>query len=58
MLDGWPEWYLDIHNPTCYKKVQEAQMKRIQSFIDKGCDGIDPDNVDAVGPSFTERAPF
>ena len=47
-LDGWDEWWLDIHNPTCLSKIQALQTKRIQSFVAKGCDGIDPDNVDAV----------
>ncbi|ORX39043.1 glycoside hydrolase superfamily [Kockovaella imperatae] len=45
-LDGWDEWYLDLHNPSCISQVKAWQNKRIQSFIAKGCDGIDPDNVD------------
>ena len=55
-LDGWDEWYLDIRNPGCYSQVKAWQSKRIQSFISKGCDGIDPDNVDEVGRNWSETS--
>lgn len=46
-LDGWDEWWLDLHNPTCLAQVQAIQKQRIALARSKGCDGIDPDNVDA-----------
>jgi hypothetical protein len=42
-LKGWPgEKWLDIRSPEIY----EIMRARIQLASEKGCDGIDPDNVD------------
>ncbi|KAI0020734.1 glycoside hydrolase superfamily [Xylariomycetidae sp. FL0641] len=42
-LDGWPdERWLDVRSPG----VREVMTKRITNAKDKGCQGIDPDNVD------------
>lgn len=43
-LDGWEgERWLDIRN----KKVWEIMKSRIALAKEKGCDGVEPDNVDA-----------
>ncbi|KAF2501343.1 hypothetical protein BU16DRAFT_196515 [Lophium mytilinum] len=43
VMDGWPdEKWLDIRTAN----VKSIMAKRIQLAADKGCDGIDPDNVD------------
>lgn len=42
-LDGWPgERYLDIRR----KQVRTIMLKRLDLAARKGCDAIDPDNVD------------
>ncbi|KAI1738408.1 glycoside hydrolase superfamily [Xylaria scruposa] len=42
-LDGWPdEKWVDHRNA----KVREIMAARIQSASDKGCVGVDPDNID------------
>jgi len=42
-LDGWAgEKWLDIRS----SKVKEIMSKRIKLAKDKGCDGVEPDNVD------------
>lgn len=42
-LDGWDgENWLDYRNTA----IQKIMASRIQKAKDKGCDGIDPDNVD------------
>jgi endo-alpha-1,4-polygalactosaminidase (GH114 family) len=49
-LDSWPgERWLDIRK----KRVWWANKKRMQYAKSIGCDGVDPDNVDAY--SFTSR---
>lgn len=47
-MDDWNEFWLDIHSPTCKTNVQDVMTKRIQAAKEKGCDGMDPDNVDSV----------
>ena len=47
-LDGWDEWWLDVHDASCIANVENVMTGRIQSAKDKGCDGVDPDNVDSV----------
>lgn len=47
-LGEWNEWYLDIHTPKCYKHVKSMMERRILQAAEKGCDGVDPDNVDEV----------
>ena len=42
-LDGWPgERWLDIRNP----QVRELMARRMQLAKAKGCDALEPDNVD------------
>jgi hypothetical protein len=42
-LQGWPgEWWLDIRSPTV-RSIMEA---RLDLAVQKGCDAVDPDNVD------------
>lgn len=53
---GWRgEWWLDVHEP----EVRVVMAERIRSAADKGCDGVDPDNVDgfqnATGLAITQQ---
>lgn len=48
LLSEWGEWYLDIHSPACIAKITPIMQARMTSFKDKGCDAVDPDNVDSV----------
>lgn len=41
-MDGWPEEWLDTRN----EEVRNVMAARIQTAKDKGCQGVDPDNVD------------
>jgi hypothetical protein len=42
-LDGWAgEWWLDVRSFN----VRSIMLKRMDLAVEKGCDGIDPDNVD------------
>lgn len=42
-LDGWPgERWLDFRDPS----VQQVMLGRLDLAVEKGCDGVDPDNVD------------
>lgn len=42
-LDNWPgEWWLDVRAP----EVREAMKKRLDLAREKGCDAVEPDNVD------------
>ncbi|OWZ37247.1 endo alpha-1,4 polygalactosaminidase precursor [Cryptococcus neoformans c8] len=50
-LSGWNEWWLDIHSASCISKVESIMSARISSFVAKGCDGVDPDNVDSFANS-------
>lgn len=41
-LDGWPgEWWLDITNSD----VRAIMLDRLDYAVQRGCDGVDPDNV-------------
>jgi hypothetical protein len=43
VLDGWPnEKWLNLSSPN----VRSIMKKRVELAISKGCDAIDPDNVD------------
>lgn len=43
-LDGWPDQYwLDIRQPAVF----EVMLARLDQAKDKGCDAVDPDDVDA-----------
>ncbi|WVQ73304.1 hypothetical protein IAR50_002872 [Cryptococcus sp. DSM 104548] len=46
-LNGWDEWWLDIHSDSCKTNVESVMTTRIENAAAKGCDGIDPDNVDS-----------
>jgi len=42
-LDGWPgEWWLDVRDP----QLQPIMSARLDLAQSRGCDGVDPDNVD------------
>lgn len=42
-LDGWEgEWWVDIRDPT----VREILAARMDLAVERGCDAVDPDNVD------------
>lgn len=42
-LDGWPgEKWLDIRS----KNVRDIMIARLNLAVEKGCNGVDPDNVD------------
>lgn len=42
-LDGWPgERWLDVRDPT----VREVLARRLDAAVARGCDGVEPDNVD------------
>jgi len=42
-LSGWDEQWLDIRHPS----VRSIMLKRMDLAREKGCDGLEPDNVDA-----------
>lgn len=47
-MPDWHEWWLDLHSPSCVANVENVMAARIRAARDKGCDGVDPDNVDSV----------
>lgn len=50
-LDGWPgERWLDFRHPS----VLSVMRGRLDLAVSKGCDGVDPDNVD----TFTQNSGF
>jgi hypothetical protein len=46
--DAWDAWWFDLTTPACVENVQSVHLARMKAAKDKGCDGIDPDNVDSV----------
>ncbi|HFD11698.1 MAG TPA: endo alpha-1,4 polygalactosaminidase [Crenotrichaceae bacterium] len=55
-LDGWPgERWLDVRSDN----VREIMRNRLDLAVQKGCDGVDPDNMDGYtnnpGFSFTAK---
>jgi hypothetical protein len=43
-LDGWPdERWLDVSHPDAF----ELARRRLDLAVERGCDGVEPDNVDA-----------
>ena len=43
-LDGWPgEWWLDTKSVN----VRNIMVVRLDMAVQKACDGVDPDNIDA-----------
>lgn len=60
-LDGWEgEAWLDVMDPT----VRTVMQSRLDLAVDKGCDGVEPDNVDGydnsngLGLSATEQLSY
>lgn len=47
-MADWDEWWLDLHSETCKANIHNVMAARIKSAKEKGCDGVDPDNVDSV----------
>ncbi|WVF69456.1 hypothetical protein IAT40_004233 [Kwoniella sp. CBS 6097] len=47
LLGEWGEWWLDLRSTKCLDNVKSIMAKRIQEAALKGCDAIDPDNVDS-----------
>ncbi|RDI84399.1 hypothetical protein Vi05172_g5748 [Venturia inaequalis] len=58
MGDTMPKWpgekYLNLKSPSVWKFMQ----KRIKLAYDKGCDAIDPDNVDPFNDDFQRGGGF
>lgn len=50
-MKDWNEWWLDLHSDSCKVNVQNVMAARIGAARGKGCDGVDPDNVDSVSRS-------
>lgn len=48
--DEWQAWWSDIKTPACLENIKEVHTARIVDAAGKGCDAIDPDNVDSVRP--------
>jgi len=44
--EQWNEWWLDIKTPSCVENIREIMSARIKTAKDKGCDAVDPDNMD------------
>ena len=65
-LDGWPgEWWLNIHNASAAAIIQTNIMApRLALAASRGCDGVDPDNVDeysnanGVGVTATDQLAY
>jgi hypothetical protein len=47
----WNAWWFDLATPACVENIQSVLAARMKDAKDKGCDGIDPDNVDSVSDS-------
>jgi hypothetical protein len=42
-LDGWDgEWWIDVRSAA----IRQIMRARLDLAVDKGCDGVEPDNVD------------
>jgi len=44
----WSAWWFDIKTPACVENIKEVHTARMVAAASKGCDAIDPDNVDSV----------
>jgi len=44
----WSAWWFDIKTPACVENIKEVHTARMVAAAAKGCDAIDPDNVDSV----------
>ncbi|WWD08263.1 hypothetical protein V865_006374 [Kwoniella europaea PYCC6329] len=47
LLGEWGEWWLDVRSEKCLNNIKSIMTDRIKAAKQKGCDSIDPDNVDA-----------
>ncbi|WWD00946.1 hypothetical protein V866_007884 [Kwoniella sp. B9012] len=47
LLGEWGEWWFDIRSEKCLNNIKSIMTDRIKAAKQKGCDSIDPDNVDA-----------
>ncbi|WVW78081.1 hypothetical protein I302_100032 [Kwoniella bestiolae CBS 10118] len=47
LLGEWGEWWLDIRSEKCLNNIKSIMSDRIKAAKAKGCDSVDPDNVDA-----------
>jgi hypothetical protein len=57
-MGDWDEWWLDIKTPKCVTNVQNVMRERIYAAFQKGCEGVDPDNVDAYANTVSYGIPF
>jgi hypothetical protein len=46
-MNGWDEWWFDLHDASCRANVVAGMLKRFQNAANLGCDAIEPDNLDA-----------
>jgi hypothetical protein len=53
-MEDWNEWWIDLHSESCKANAHNVMSGRIQAAKAKGCDGIDPDNVDSVSSPLAE----
>ncbi|MEA3521688.1 MAG: endo alpha-1,4 polygalactosaminidase [Campylobacterota bacterium] len=42
-LENWDEWWVDIRN----EEIRDIMTARMDLAVEKNCDGIEPDNIDA-----------
>lgn len=47
-MSDWNEWWIDLHSDSCKANAHNVMTARIKAAAAKGCDGVDPDNVDSV----------
>ncbi|OCF53972.1 hypothetical protein L486_08529 [Kwoniella mangroviensis CBS 10435] len=47
LLGEWGEWWLNIRSEKCLNNIKSIMTDRIKAGKQKGCDSVDPDNVDA-----------
>lgn len=52
-MGDWDEWWLDVKTPACVTNIKSVMAKRIKAAKEKGCDGLDPDNVDSYANGVT-----
>lgn len=46
-MQGWTEWWFDLHDASCLTNVEAGMAKRLQAAAALGCDAIEPDNLDS-----------
>ena len=47
-MDGWPEYWLDVRKSSaCQANIKQVINARFALAASKGCDAVEPDNVDA-----------